>query len=129
MAKYSKQMIDSVYQVLKDENVRVVDGELESAMLDTLRDRREWPKNWFSPEFTPCHDIGDAFSVLSTVYPGEKWNLKCCEAGIYECYVGDETYSVYSFTAERALTLAVWNRHNFELMEKREDGNDIIQAD
>ena len=116
MSKYSKHLVDSVYVALKDEKLKIIPGELENAIIDTLvPNSKDRPKNWNSPSFSPCHNVEDAFSLLNVVYPKKKFELKYCEKeDVYECFVEDEGYSIFTNTPEKSIVLAIWNAHNFD---------------
>lgn len=119
MKKYSKQLVDSVFEEIKNVKKPYVSGEIETAIMDTLvPDRKTWPKDWNSSAFTPCHNMADALSLLNKSFPNENWSLKKKEQDIFESFVRDETTSVFAHTPERALVLAIWNLHNFEEEEK-----------
>jgi len=114
MAKYSKQIVDSVSSNLKDTKIKVVSSDIENLVIDYLLEKikktNKWPTNWESAGFHPAGNIQDTFYVLGYFYPQvQDWSVKGTGAGLIEAYIFDKKYSVVAHTPARALYLAIWN--------------------
>jgi len=114
MAKYSKQIIDSVSKDLKDTNIKVISSDLENLIVDYLLEKvkktNKWPSNWESAGFHPAGNIQDTFFVLGYFYPQvPTWKVEGTGGGLIEAFIFDKKYSVVASSPSRALILAIWN--------------------
>jgi hypothetical protein len=116
MSEYSVQVKDKTLKMLMDPNLRYIDTETENHILTSIIGRIDkWPSQFRKVTFSPTESLMDAIALMSFAAPGHNWGLECKETAIdYEAWVEDKYFSVRSWNPARAITAAVWNRHNIK---------------
>jgi len=112
MMKYSQQAIDKISSILQNPNFKVIETNVENAIIEILARDKTTPKSWKKAGFSPANVYKDALDVLAFLHGADSWNISFDkESGMFEVYVVDKKYSVAAISLARALILSMWNYH------------------